>query len=92
MPQFLPYLTGTVRINLFLVMEGYRSEKQSALQKRTVKRICDKSNRFDKRVIKNPTRLCDQKDHKSFDEAGRWRPCCSPASKLSISFLQSLHQ
>jgi hypothetical protein len=59
-------------------MEGYRSEEQSASQKRTVKRICDKSNRFHKRVIKNPARLCDQKDHKSFNEAGRWRPFALP--------------
>jgi hypothetical protein len=43
-------------------MEGYRSEEQSALQKRTVKRICDKSNRFHKRVIKNPAGICDKKE------------------------------
>jgi hypothetical protein len=61
MPQFLPYLTGAVWINLFLVMEGYRSEKQSALQKRTVERICGKSNHFHKWVIKNPARFCDKK-------------------------------
>jgi hypothetical protein len=43
-------------------MEGYRSEEQSALQKRAVKRICDRSNRFHKRVIKNPARICDKKE------------------------------
>jgi hypothetical protein len=43
-------------------MEGYRSEEQSALQKRAVKRICDKSNRFHKRVIKNPAGICDKKE------------------------------
>jgi hypothetical protein len=43
-------------------MEDYWSEEQSALQKRTVKRICDNSNRFHKRVIKNPSGICDKKE------------------------------